>query len=76
MSVGGRGSSGQLLLNCLRAELSNLELNERGGETGHIQEWGYADGEQGSVEYEQCPRCWQTRGNRANLLSTLLSYWR
>lgn len=30
--LGGGGSSGQLLLNCLPWELNNLESNERSGE--------------------------------------------
>ena len=73
----GGGSSGQLRLNCVPRELGNLESNECSGEarpptTVRI----YSTGEQGGIEYELCPRCWQTRGNRANLLSTLLNYWR
>lgn len=46
------------------------------GRPGHLQQSEYTVGEQGGIEYELCPRCWQTRGNRANLLSTLLNYWR
>lgn len=46
------------------------------GRPGHLQHLEYTVGEQEGIECELCPRCWQTRGNRANLLSTLLNYWR
>lgn len=71
--MGGRGVFWSAAL--LR-ELSNLKSNERSGEASHLQHFEYTVEEQGGIEYELCPRCWQTRGNRANLLSTLLNYWR